>query len=275
MFGPRKHAGTHVARVIAEGTFDGATHFGISLHEPGCDLADEVAEHVVRDDELPVHVGTGANPVDEHAGALAHERRRLCGHSLEQNREHARSLQCLGVTQQALRGRQRFPLHAVAAELTEALRRETQMTHHGNARIDHRAHASRDARAPFALHRVAPRGHECPGAADRGFVGGLVGQERQVADHERALCRARHRPNEHQHFGHSDLERTGESEHRHGRGIAHQDHVDARAIGECRGRIVVGGDEHRFLIAVLQPRQRGDRDFACGHRPPDPPDSWR
>src|SRR6266496_270588 len=103
MLGTRKHAGAHVARVVAECPFDGAADFGISLHEPWRDLADEVAEHVVRNDELPVHLRPGADPVDKYADALAHKRRRLGGDGLEQNREYARQLQRLGVAQQLLR----------------------------------------------------------------------------------------------------------------------------------------------------------------------------
>src|SRR5439155_20360991 len=79
MLGTREHAGTYVPGVVAEGTFDHAADLGIALHEPGRDLADEVAEHVVRNDELPVHVGAGAGPVDEHADALTHTCPRLRG----------------------------------------------------------------------------------------------------------------------------------------------------------------------------------------------------
>src|SRR6266545_3392944 len=50
MLGTGEDTGTHVARVVAEGTLDGAADFGIALHETRRDLADEVAEHVVRDD---------------------------------------------------------------------------------------------------------------------------------------------------------------------------------------------------------------------------------
>src|SRR6266550_2978383 len=82
MLGTGEHAGAHVARVIAEGRFDGSADFRIALYEPGRDLADEVAEHVVRNDELPVHVRPGADPVNKYADALAHERRRLGGDSL-------------------------------------------------------------------------------------------------------------------------------------------------------------------------------------------------
>ena len=122
VLGTRKDTGTHVARIVAEGSFNGGADFRISLHEPGRDLADEVAEHVVRDDELPVHVGPGADAVDEHADALPHKRRRLCRYGLEQDREHTRPLECLGIAQQPLRRCQRLSLDAIAPELTEILR---------------------------------------------------------------------------------------------------------------------------------------------------------
>src|SRR5882672_7664361 len=83
VLGTRERTGTHVARVVAEGSFHGSADFRITLHELGGDLADEVAEHVVRDDELPVHVGPCADAIDEHGDALPHKRRRLCGYGLE------------------------------------------------------------------------------------------------------------------------------------------------------------------------------------------------
>src|SRR5882672_6578259 len=102
MLGPWEHTLTHVARVIAESSLDHRADFGIPLHEPWSDLADEVAEHVVRDDELPVHVRPCADAVDEHADPLAHKRCRLRGDGFEQNCKHTRALQRFRVAEQLL-----------------------------------------------------------------------------------------------------------------------------------------------------------------------------
>src|SRR5882762_9259690 len=48
VLGTREGTAPHVACVVAEGGFDRRADFGISLHEPGRDVADEVAKHVVR-----------------------------------------------------------------------------------------------------------------------------------------------------------------------------------------------------------------------------------
>src|SRR5204863_7289634 len=164
----------------AKRALDIRSYFGVSLHEPGGDVPHEVAEHVVRNDELPVHVWPGAEPVNEAAEALTHKRRRLSGYRLEQNRAHPRALQCLGIAQQLLRRCQRFSLDSIAPELPEVLWRKAEVPHDCDAGIDHRAHSLRDPRAALALHRVAPGGHERPGAPNRGLVGWLIGQERQI-----------------------------------------------------------------------------------------------
>src|SRR6266436_2368333 len=99
VLGARERAGAHVARVGTEGTLDGSPDFRIPSHEPRCDLTDEVPQHVVRDDELPVHVWPGTDPVDQDTNPFAHERGGLGGHRLEQNCEGTSPLERLRVTQ--------------------------------------------------------------------------------------------------------------------------------------------------------------------------------
>src|SRR5882762_9075096 len=48
VLGTREGTASHVACIVAEGGFDRRADFGISLHEPGRDVADEVAKHVNR-----------------------------------------------------------------------------------------------------------------------------------------------------------------------------------------------------------------------------------
>ena len=60
---------------------------------------------------------------------------------------------------------------------------------------------------------------------------------------------------------HRDADGRGQPEHRHGRRIADEQHVDAGAVGEYRGRIVVRREKHRRLAARFQRGERGDGDF--------------
>src|SRR5258707_5421745 len=122
MFRTREDARPDVARVLAERTLHLRAHLRVPPHKPRRDLAHEVAEHVVRDNELPVHVRTGPDPIEKHPDTLAHKGRGLGGHRFQQNRESAGALQRLGIAQQAVRSGEAICLAPAATELPNALR---------------------------------------------------------------------------------------------------------------------------------------------------------
>src|ERR1043166_9240862 len=72
MFGSRKATAPHVVGVVAERALDIGADLGVATHEPGPDLADEVAENVVRDDELAIDVRPGTNAIHRNAQTVAH-----------------------------------------------------------------------------------------------------------------------------------------------------------------------------------------------------------
>src|SRR6266545_1159641 len=118
---PRERAGAHVAGVVAEGALDLRADLGVAPDEARGDVSHEVAQDIVGDHELAVHARPRADAIHQHTRTLADERRGLRRDCFEQNREHAGPLQCFGIANQALRGRERLSLHPVAAELAEAL----------------------------------------------------------------------------------------------------------------------------------------------------------
>jgi hypothetical protein len=194
-----------------------------------------------------------------------HGASRVGRHGLDEDRERARVLEGARVGDEAVHGGGVAALHAVAAQLAERLGRQADVAHHGDARVGDRAHARRHARAALELHRVAPGLHEGAGVAHGVRIGGLVGEERQVADHERMARAAHDGLGEHEHLLHADRERVGQAEHRHRGRVADEQYFDTRAMREGRGGIVVRGDAHHGLAGVLALAQRVRRDLHGRH----------
>lgn len=163
-------ADAHLRRVAGERVGDDGVEVGKPRDEPRGNVADEVAEEIVRDDELAVHVGTGANAVHRHADLIAHERGALGRHRLEEDREGAGVLERAGIVEDLSGGGIGAALHAVPAQLPERLRRESEMAHHGNAGVGDGAHARRDPPSTLELHGVTPGRDERAGIPDRVLV---------------------------------------------------------------------------------------------------------
>ena len=157
----------------------------------------------------------------------------------------------------------RAALHLEAAEHGRGLRREADVAHHRDARVDDRPRARDRRAAALELHRVgAALLHEPHRVRDRLLVRGLVGAERHVGDDERPLRAARH-PLRHEH----DLverDRHGRlaAVHDHARRVADEDQVDAGLVGEPAARRVVGGDHDDLLAAALHLGELRQRQLA-------------
>ena len=157
VFRSRKARRANIGGVRANRLFGRRADLGVAAHEARRDVADEGAEHVVRDDELSVDVRAGADAVHEQIDALANEQRRLRGDRFEQHRERTGFLQRERVLEQLLSGGERLSLHTVAAELAERLRGEAEVAHDGDTGIGDGANARGDACAAFASSRRRSR----------------------------------------------------------------------------------------------------------------------
>jgi hypothetical protein len=154
-------------------------------------------------------------------------------------------------------------LHAVPAELVHRLGRETDVSHHGNGRIDNRSHRSFDATGALDLHRFGSALFHQPARAAHGVCGCcLVAHERQIADHECAGARARHGLQVMHHLVDGDGQRVLVTQDHVSDAVADQDHLDARFVLEARSGKIVRGQHHDFLTATLHLLQRLHRDFA-------------
>src|SRR5437660_4058624 len=110
------------------------------------------AEEVVIDEYLTVAGGTRSDPDRRDAQAardLRGDRRR---NRFEHDGEAARGLELERVVDQLPRRLAGLSLRLEAAEHRRGLRREADVTHHGNARAHNRARARDRRTAAFQLH---------------------------------------------------------------------------------------------------------------------------
>ena len=96
---------------------------------------------------------------------------------------------------------------------------------------------------------------------DRLLVRVLVGAERHVADEERRLQAPPGGGGEHQHLVHPDRDGRVVTEDGHRPGVADEDDVDARLLGDLGRREVVGGDHRDRLAQLLHLADPRDRDL--------------
>ena len=129
--------------------------------------------------------------------------------------------------------------------------------------LDRRGHRH----AALELHRVrAALLHAAHRVAQRLLGRDLVGPERHVGDHQRALRRARHEARVVDHLVERHRQRRVVALHDVAERVADEQHVDAGRVEDAREGEVVGGEHRDRLAAALAPRERRDRDavLACG-----------
>ncbi len=118
----------------------------------------------------------------------------LGGNQLEHHRTGARLFERLGIFQQPGAGIGLPALNPVPAERVDRLRREAEVSHHRDADLHEGADRLGHVPAAFQLHAVGPALLQNPARiAERLGDRDLIGQERQIHEHERAVRTAAHR----------------------------------------------------------------------------------
>ena len=154
------------------------------------------------------------------------------------------------VVQQAGGARGRPALRVVAAQHRRGLWRQPEMTHHGHAGGHDGGGAPNGRARAFHLDGIGTGVADEPDRVRHGNpVRDLVGTEGEIGNEQRPPGTARDGAGQHQHLVHRDADRGVEAEDRHRGGVAHEDGVDAGAIGQPRARRVVGG-QHRDLATA-------------------------
>ena len=174
------------------------------------------------------------------------------------------------VLEQARRLGARAPLHTVAAEGRVRLWREADVAHDGDTRIDERANLRHHTLTSLELDRVRSSLLDKPHAVARRVLCREVRAKGEVAYEQRA-ARARGRGTAVvHHLVHSHLGRVLAPEHHHAHRVPHEQHVHARAVGDARARVVIGGHHaDRLLARVLEAQlvqvELGRRRCGPGH----------
>ena len=131
------------------------------------------------------------------------------------------------------------------------------MRHHRHAALDQKGDGFGHALAAFDLDGAATGFLQHARGVHEGlFLRGLVGGERHVDDHQRALRAAHHRMALQDH--HLERDRNGgfQPVHHHAERIADQDHV-AIFVDKARGVRVIGRQAHDRLAALAGENIRG------------------
>lgn len=206
-------------------------------------------QHVVQHQHLSVG---GVAAADADSGARhrrRHARRQRRGYLLEHDGEHPRLVQQLRVMEQFLRLALLFRAQAVAAELVDALRRQTEVPHDGYPRLHQMPDERQNLLAALQLHRVRPAlFHQPYGIAHAVFFADLVTAERHIRHHEAVLRAAHHALGKKYHLVQGDWERVLVAAHHVARAVAHENHIEPRLVEQAREREIVTG-QHGYLLA--------------------------
>ena len=141
--------------------------------------------------------------------------------------------------------------NGIGAKLVDALRRQTEVPHDGNACFENALDGFDDFNAAFQFERIAARFlHDADGIAHafRGIH--LIGAEGHIADNQSALGSTGHRACVVNHLVKGDGQCGVIACHHVGCTVAYEDDVDARSINDGGCGIVVGG-EHGNLLALF------------------------
>ena len=128
---------------------------------------------------------------------------------LQDNGETAGFVQEFGVVEQFGSLCLFFGAQAVAAELIDALRRQTEVSHDGHAGLDHVADSRQDLFAALEFDGIATGFLEDLDGIAHGFLfAHLITAKRHVANDERVLLRADNSFGEEDHLIHGDGQRV-------------------------------------------------------------------
>src|SRR6266478_1381478 len=252
-------AGAHVVAVVAEAFLDDRHEVDVDLRVPRHVRLVEV-EQVRADDVHAVGAVARAERDHRHRQRLREVLAHLGGCHLAHDREAAGVDHRPGVVDQLLRPVRGLALGEEAAELRHAHRGDADVALHRDAGLDDRLDVLGVVLITFALHYL--------GAALRdvlcGVVHGLLRREVEAhvghVDHAQAVLRAAlHRLRHEHHFLERHRGRALVAEQHHAAGVRHAQDVDADAVGDDRGLVVVHRELDDGLAFLHLFHQHGNR----------------
>ncbi len=257
-----ERAVSHLGRVARDRVADRRSELRVLLDEARRFAVIE-AEQVVPDEHLAIATGPGADSDRRDRQRLGDAGRDGSRDGLEDNREAPRRLERKRVLVE-LNCLRRIPaLRFEAAEHRRGLRRQADVTHHGNSRGRECANAGEHRAGTLELDRVGGRLLDEPDRRlERLRVRYVVRAEGEVGDHERPAGAAVHGAREDDHLVGRRRNCRVVAEHDHRGRVADQDQVDAGVVGDAPRRRVVRGHHHDAVAAALHLADLGQRELA-------------
>ena len=183
---PGNVTGPDLVRVGLRTFEEYAAYVGVLLDEASHPSTTQ-AESVLPDQHLGVAVHTRADADRRDGQLLGHLPGDVARNHLHHHCEGPGGLDGPGVVEQPLAG-VATALDAVAAEGVLALRREPDVRHHRHSTLAEQLDLRHHLAAALELDRVCPALLHEPDRRVVGLLGGaLVGAERKITDHQRAL----------------------------------------------------------------------------------------
>ena len=156
-----------------------------------------------------------------------------------------------------------FRTNGVCAEFIDGLRREAQMTHHGNAGAEYSLYGFADFGAALHLYGFCMALlHYAYGGGKGFFRIALIGAERHVAYNEGAFSAFDHAFGVIYHLVEGDRESGDVAGHDVRGRVAYQNHVHSGFVDEFCHRVVVGREHGDFLAALFHFDKARSGDFA-------------
>ncbi len=218
---------------------------------------------IVEDENLPVAIGTGANPNRRNGQRCGDLCRGFAGNAFKNQSSRACFGKRKGIGPKLARGFSSAGLHTIAAHAIHALRGEAEMADHGNFCIRESADEF-DARA-FDLDSFGSRLLDEPdGVGESLGDRAVIATEGHVSHDQRAMHGAAHGACVVQHLVNGDGKRIFVAEDDLGERIADKDEIDACLIDKARGGVIVGSERGDGLALTLHFTERGHGDFGEG-----------
>lgn len=186
----------------------------------------------------------------------------LCGqcgrYFLQHDGEAAGFVQQLGIMQQLVGLGFLLGTQSVAAKLVDRLRRESQMTHHGDTGLHHPFNLRQDLLAALQLHAIAAGlFQDAYGIAYGIFCGNLITTEGHVTDYQAVLRSAYDATSQENHLIYGNGERVLVSANYIAAAIAYQEYIDTRFVHQTGQGEIIRCEHGDFLAVLLHHTQPG------------------
>lgn len=258
VFRSGERSGPDIVTVLGDGVDDGFPEVGVRFGVPR-GVAGVDAQQVVEDEDLSVASSASADTDGGNAHGRGDFGSGFGRDTFEDDREGAGMFRGLGVGQQLAF----VALHAVAAELMNALWPKSAMGHYRNASGNEPSDYLRLLHSALKLDRLAPRLLEdAAGVFDGLMDAQMEAGERHVDDDQRMAHRAAYEFGMVDHFLQRDRQGVGMALNDHRKAIAHENTFDVGSVDQPGKRVVVRRNHRDFPPCGFHGGELGDGNLS-------------